>query len=430
MYHSITFFREFSEINPASDDDVVSGGINTWDDWHLIPTTRPVINPPNVRTNEVIIPGRSGSLDLSEVLTGYPLYDNRTGSIEFVVANDYWDWAVAYSTIMRCLHGKTFKMMLEDDPAYYYEGRFSVNSWKSDKNWSTITIDYDVQPYKVSRQSTNEDWLWDPFSFEDGLAYDTEDITAEISNELDLYTNCEADTYSMYIGDPAYNRIRYCDDDIRVINPYIHAVDKTFIIYGKDDHSTLRIDVTDFIANQVSVHLPCFVYVSTSSISSIATYYIGDALYTFKPVISIAISIYNSIFDYENQNEPIAIYNTEILDNGSYEEPLWQIPETGVAKIHVELLWKWKRTATRIALDAHSNIEEYLSQYVYSYAHYEPSDNPIWLNPERPFGTNPYDDPNTRSLYDYPTYVIDEIGEDHSIKASATLSIYYRGGVL
>ena len=149
MYHSITF-----------------GGKNTWDDWHLVPSSRPVIAPPDVKSKTVDIPGADGELNLTELLNGRPTYQNRTGSIEFIVVNDYWDWDVAYSTIMNYLQGKSMKMVLEDDPAYYYEGRFAVSEWRSDKSWSLITIDYNVYPYKKDLSSTDEDWLWDSFDFE------------------------------------------------------------------------------------------------------------------------------------------------------------------------------------------------------------------------------------------------------------------------
>ena len=46
------------------------------------------------------------------------------------------------------------RAVLEDDPEYYYEGRFSVNSWKSDKTHSSITINYSVAPYKKKLHKT------------------------------------------------------------------------------------------------------------------------------------------------------------------------------------------------------------------------------------------------------------------------------------
>lgn len=155
MYHSITY-----------------GEKNTWDDWHLLPSTRPLFNPPPTKTKQVDIPGANGSIDLTESLTGYPVYENRTGSTEFYVANGYQDWNVLYSEIMGYLHGKEMKAYLEDDPYFYYVGRFEVNQWKSDKYWSIITIDYDVYPYKKEPYESGEDWLWDPFPFEYGIARD------------------------------------------------------------------------------------------------------------------------------------------------------------------------------------------------------------------------------------------------------------------
>ena len=133
MYHSITF-----------------GDKNTWDDWHLVPASRPVFNPPAVKTRYVDIPGADGSIDLTDALTGYPVYENREGTVEFIVVNDYGQWQDRYSEIMGYLHGRSMRAILEDDPGYYYEGRFAVDEWASEENWSRITIAYNLAPYKHS----------------------------------------------------------------------------------------------------------------------------------------------------------------------------------------------------------------------------------------------------------------------------------------
>lgn len=152
MYHSVTF-----------------GEMNTWDDWRLVPTSRPLFNPPSQKVKTLEIPGGDGVIDLSQSLTGYPVFQNRTGSIEFVVINGFKRWHMAYSDIMDYLHGQNMRAVLEDDPEYFYEGRFTVNAWKSDKDNSKITIDYDVGPYKWSLLSSTEDWRWDPFNFQNGV---------------------------------------------------------------------------------------------------------------------------------------------------------------------------------------------------------------------------------------------------------------------
>ena len=167
MYHSITL-----------------GSKNTWDDWHLIPKTRPLVNPPQVKTNYIDIPGGDGVLDLTIALSGRPLYKNRTGSWEFIVENGFKSWSALFSEIMGYLQGQQMHATLEDDPLYYYEGRFSVNAWKSDPYYSLIVIDYDVGPYKREINGYNEQWLWDTFNFETDVIYNYKNLP--VKGSLDV----------------------------------------------------------------------------------------------------------------------------------------------------------------------------------------------------------------------------------------------------
>lgn len=160
MYHSITF-----------------GTKNTWDDWHLIPSSRPVFNPPAFKEKLIDIPGINGQLDISTILTGgEPTFNNRQGSFEFIVENDFLSWDTAYSNIMNHLHGRSMEAVLEDDPDWIYDGRFTVNEWRSNKNFSTIVIDYNVSPYKKDLTGSNVDWEWDPFDFDTGLIQDYQNM--------------------------------------------------------------------------------------------------------------------------------------------------------------------------------------------------------------------------------------------------------------
>lgn len=152
MYHSVTF-----------------GDKNTYDDWHIVPSTRPLFAPPPVKTNYIDLPGSNGKLDLTDVLNGRPVYENRTGSMEFIVLNGFGEWQNRYSEICNYLHGKKMKAVLEDDPAWYYEGRFTVNEWRSEKDWSRIVIDYDVGPFKKEIINSIEPWKWDPFDLNEGV---------------------------------------------------------------------------------------------------------------------------------------------------------------------------------------------------------------------------------------------------------------------
>lgn len=175
---------------------ITFGEVNTWDDWHLVPKERPSFNMPKFKTHTIDIPGADGEIDLSTALTGFPTYGNRTGEWEFLVMNGYGEWYDRYSEIASYLHGQKFKAVLEDDLAFYYEGRFEVGNWSSEKDWSTLKIKYNVEPYKKSRQTTSEEWLWDPFNFQNGIIQ-TEYFKDIIVNSPSAYTTTD---YTEVVG--------------------------------------------------------------------------------------------------------------------------------------------------------------------------------------------------------------------------------------
>ena len=89
MIQSITFFKSPDDILKSHDKNTKVDCKNTWDDWHILAESRPVFAPPEPKTNYIDVPGGNGSLDLSEALTRYPTYINRTGTFKFKVMNDY-----------------------------------------------------------------------------------------------------------------------------------------------------------------------------------------------------------------------------------------------------------------------------------------------------------------------------------------------------
>ena len=146
--------------------------LNTWTYYGLIPQSRPVIAPPDVQENTIEVPGSNGLVDLSDVLLGHPLYYNRSGSLDFYVDHthsNYTTWENAYDKLLNDLHGMNKKVILTDGMGFYYEGRLKVNSWKSDKLASSITLDYNFAPYKRMLFTSGEDWLWNPFDFVNGV---------------------------------------------------------------------------------------------------------------------------------------------------------------------------------------------------------------------------------------------------------------------
>lgn len=227
---------------------ITFGDKNTWDDWKMLPTERPVFAPPKPKTTYIDVPGGNGALDLSESLTGYPIYENRTGSFKFRVMNDYVEWHERYTEIMEHLHGKSMNAILADDPNYFYKGRFTVDSWTSGNTWSEITIGYTVDPYKWSVLSSTDPWLWDPFNFKTGI----------ISEQL--FSNIVINSPSSWVSNtfdgvlfgkapisPVFKVSNSNNLSVRLINGYL-GIDETvsltnglnhihdFIFYGENSY--------------------------------------------------------------------------------------------------------------------------------------------------------------------------------------------------
>lgn len=155
MYHSINI-----------------SGKNTYREWGLVPTSRPVVNPPEVKTTYVDLPASHGVLDYTTLLLSEAPYGQRKGSWEFVLRPGN-RWASVYASILNYLHGVRHTVILEDSPAFQYVGRLSVNTWKSDEKYSIITIDYNLDPFRYSiSASDDKDWLWNDV-FVDLIRYGT-----------------------------------------------------------------------------------------------------------------------------------------------------------------------------------------------------------------------------------------------------------------
>ena len=149
MYYSLKF-ETLDILN-----NQVLDTFNTYEDWFLVPLSRPSIEMPATKMNSVEIPGASGKLDLTYILTKYPLYNNRSGTISFAVLNDHdgYRWIDIQNMIARAIHGRKVRVYLEDDPDYYYEGFWALKQWKSNNNgsWSEVDLEYNVDPYKYYR---------------------------------------------------------------------------------------------------------------------------------------------------------------------------------------------------------------------------------------------------------------------------------------
>lgn len=142
------------------------------------------IGLPSVQTKSVAIPLRDGDLDLTNVLSNRVHYGNRKIKMEMNCVTDYPGEKM--SDVANKLHGQKVHIIFDDDTYYFYTGRLDMSSFKENRKGGEYTIEANCEPFKHTVQSSAEDWLWDPFDFEDGYINELKDIVVTTSKEVVL----------------------------------------------------------------------------------------------------------------------------------------------------------------------------------------------------------------------------------------------------
>lgn len=123
---------------------------NTWYDWRLILTSKK-ITPPNPKTKYVEIDGMSGSLDLSESLTGEITYDDRTITATFWTDNGTRkDREKLLRDIRIALHGRKIKIIEPDDTEHYFYGRVKIKSESNITAYAEFSIECTCDPWRYT----------------------------------------------------------------------------------------------------------------------------------------------------------------------------------------------------------------------------------------------------------------------------------------
>lgn len=140
--HAIVF-QKYNSANLSYDAEK-----NTWDDFHLVPASLPIIEVPRVRTQYVTLPRSNTVVDLTNALTTDIIYEVLTGQLSFIIDYDQWgSWHEAYNDISDYFDGSYFKLYLIDDPETTYVGRVVVANYDPGKKESRIQLNYTIDAY-------------------------------------------------------------------------------------------------------------------------------------------------------------------------------------------------------------------------------------------------------------------------------------------
>lgn len=123
---------------------------NTWNDWRLTLTAKDV-SAPEPKTHYVSIDGMHGSLDLSEALTGSPLYNDRTVTASFWSSEGtFQERRDLLKTITSSLHGKKVQIVEPDDPDHYFLGRIQIKGVEQDQVHIAFGIEAVCEPWRYA----------------------------------------------------------------------------------------------------------------------------------------------------------------------------------------------------------------------------------------------------------------------------------------
>ena len=150
--------------------------------FHLLKMKAPVVSEPVRKRDIVDIFGRDGDIDLYENLLQKPIFERRTIEEQFMLlgqnaeSGNYYvgsdrEWAGLISQLKNFFNSHTGQMriVLSHDPGFYWLGRVSAAVDDLGGYRAVIRITADVEPYKYERYHSAEPWIWDDFSFIDGI---------------------------------------------------------------------------------------------------------------------------------------------------------------------------------------------------------------------------------------------------------------------
>ena len=128
------------------------GSFHSYRDFHLILKPKEMAAPA-VKVRKIDIEGADSSLDYTDFF-GEAKYEDVTHKFDFSTTVPQSEFLSLYSQIKNALHGKKMRIILDDDPLFYYLGRVSVSPFTTDRNIGLVSIECDCEPYKYKVEKT------------------------------------------------------------------------------------------------------------------------------------------------------------------------------------------------------------------------------------------------------------------------------------
>lgn len=127
-------------------------GFHSYSDLHILLTGKE-IGSPEVKRQTINIEGADGELDFTDFF-GEPKYANVQHQFTFESIRPRNEQLQQFTDIKNKIHGKKGRIILDDDPSFFYVGRCSVSKYTNETNIGKISVECDCEPYKYKIAET------------------------------------------------------------------------------------------------------------------------------------------------------------------------------------------------------------------------------------------------------------------------------------
>lgn len=131
---------------------IIFGSLHSFRDLRLILESKEM-GAPQVKVNKIDIPGADSALDLTDFF-GEPKYEDVKHKFQFTSIEPQETFLTQFSTIKNAIHGKKVRIILDDDPSFFYIGRCFVSSFTNANGIGTVSVECECEPYKYRLEKT------------------------------------------------------------------------------------------------------------------------------------------------------------------------------------------------------------------------------------------------------------------------------------
>ena len=132
---------------------ITFGDYHSYRDFRMLMQPGKEIASPAVKVRKIEVEGADSALDYTDFF-GEPKYEDMTHKFNFATIVPESEFLSLFSMVKNAIHGKKMRIILDDDPLFFYMGRPHVSQFTNERNVGIIHIEVECEPYKYKLEKT------------------------------------------------------------------------------------------------------------------------------------------------------------------------------------------------------------------------------------------------------------------------------------